>query len=224
MFNRDPQWQGDYIQAGITHIQMNIANFSNQTVPIRVAFQEFKIFCWASDAIEIPPGGSWGSYEFSIAEDDMVEIFSFENYQADFSDIGEILILAAEQPGCSGDNIDVTIGYDDIEAVGETVFADSDEDSVTDNVDNCTLVSNPDQEDADGDGHGNLCDADVDQSCGPVNFADLQLLADGFFTENPILDLDSSGGPINFADLQIMAELFFQAPGPSAAGALCNSQ
>ena len=84
------------------------------------------------------------------------------------------------------------------------------------------MVSNPGQEDADEDGHGNICDADFNQSCGSVNFGDLAIMKAGFFTPNALLDLDSSGGVINFADLAIMKALIFLPPGPSAPGALCN--
>ena len=34
--------------------------------------------------------------------------------------------------------------------------ADTDSDGVDDALDNCTAVANPGQEDADGDGHGNI--------------------------------------------------------------------
>ena len=38
------------------------------------------------------------------------------------------------------------------------VLPDSDGDGITDDVDNCPTVSNPDQGDIDGDGTGDLCD------------------------------------------------------------------
>ncbi len=41
---------------------------------------------------------------------------------------------------------------------------DTDGDGVQDPQDNCTLVSNPAQLDADGDGYGNICDADINNS------------------------------------------------------------
>ena len=48
---------------------------------------------------------------------------------------------------------------------------DSDGDGVTDDVDNCTAVPNAAQTDTDGDGHGNICDADFDNNC-VSNFSD----------------------------------------------------
>jgi hypothetical protein len=89
---------------------------------------------------------------------------------------------------------------------------DADEDGVTDSADNCLLVDNPAQTDADGDGIGNVCDADLDQSCN-VNFLDLALLKAAFFSNNANADLTGpSGQPdgiVNFFDLGRMKELFF---------------
>jgi len=45
---------------------------------------------------------------------------------------------------------------------GRTIFPDSDEDCVCDAADNCPLVSNPNQWDADMDGIGDACEEPVD--------------------------------------------------------------
>ena len=64
-----------------------------------------------------------------------------------------------------------------ITGIGAThaVPVDTDGDGVVDTVDNCIDVYNTDQEDTDGDGHGNICDGDFDQSC-LTNFSDLSAL------------------------------------------------
>ncbi|MDH3646919.1 MAG: thrombospondin type 3 repeat-containing protein [Gammaproteobacteria bacterium] len=112
---------------------------------------------------------------------------------------------------------------DDNDGIGDVCDAcsgaDADEDGIPDACDNCTLVFNPDQYDSDADGFGNSCDADLNND-NFVNFADLSLLANAFFTSpaipgwNPDADFDNSG-IINFADLQMMATGFFLPPGPS---------
>ena len=53
------------------------------------------------------------------------------------------------------------------------VPADTDNDGVFDSADNCIDVANPGQQDTDFDGHGNICDGDFDNTCGPVDFTDL---------------------------------------------------
>ena len=104
--------------------------------------------------------------------------------------------------------------------------SDQDDDGVLDENDNCTNASNADQNDADFDGYGNACDADLNND-NIVNFGDLGLLKSVFFsTVDPFDDefslearSDLNGdGVVNFADLGILKSMFFQEPGPSCCG------
>ncbi|MEM9056120.1 MAG: DUF4215 domain-containing protein [Pseudomonadota bacterium] len=109
--------------------------------------------------------------------------------------------------------------------------ADSDSDGVTDDADNCTNAANPLQVDSNGDGIGNVCDADIAGPGGAgsddcqVNFFDLGQMKAVFFTTDADADLVGPGnsepdGQVNFFDLGRMKEAFFGQPGPSATG--CN--
>lgn len=102
-----------------------------------------------------------------------------------------------------------------------SLVGDSDGDGVLNNADNCTNVANANQVDTNGDGHGNRCDADLNQDC-IVNAIDLGLFRLRFFTPDPDADLDGSGS-VNAIDLGILKQLFFDVPGPSAGGA-CTPQ
>lgn len=93
--------------------------------------------------------------------------------------------------------------------------ADGDGDGIADAIDNCTAVANAGQLDADTDGYGNLCDADLDNSGGTVNFADLALFRAAFGGTDPVADFNGNGA-VNFADLALFRALFGKAPGPSA--------
>jgi hypothetical protein len=97
---------------------------------------------------------------------------------------------------------------------------DSDSDGVGDSVDNCTDTANPDQRDTDGDGHGNMCDADLNNDC-IVNAIDLGFFRSVFFTPDPDADFNGDG-VVNAIDLGTLKRLFFAPTGPSAPGALCN--
>ncbi|MFK8031393.1 MAG: dockerin type I domain-containing protein [Gammaproteobacteria bacterium] len=91
--------------------------------------------------------------------------------------------------------------------------------------DNCINVPNGPLEtddggniqlDSDGDGHGNSCDGDFDNS-GVVNFLDIAEWSDNFLTGNAVYDLNGDGA-VNFIDLSRLSRMFLMPPGPS-----CNS-
>lgn len=98
---------------------------------------------------------------------------------------------------------------------------DSDNDDVGDDVDNCTLVANAGQVDANADGFGNACDADLSNDC-IVNVVDLGLLRNAFFSSDAEADLNSDG-VVNVVDLGLMRTAFFDAPGPSAVASCPGS-
>jgi glucose/arabinose dehydrogenase len=92
-------------------------------------------------------------------------------------------------------------------------LVDTDGDGVPDQQDNCTLVSNADQRDTNGDLYGNLCDPDLNDDR-IVNFGDIGLLKQAFFTSNANADFDGSGR-VNFTDLGIAKAMMFEYVGPS---------
>ncbi len=97
--------------------------------------------------------------------------------------------------------------------------ADGDGDGVDDGVDNCLDVANPDQIDSDGDGCGNACDADYDQS-GMVDADDFQHFrsvmgrkaGDANFDSNADHDDD---GRIGNTDFVFFRGSMNREPGPS---------
>lgn len=97
-------------------------------------------------------------------------------------------------------------------------FPDTDNDTVTDNLDNCQLVANTNQRDTNNDGYGNICDPDLNND-GVINFVDLGIMRSVFFTNDPDADLNGDG-TVNFVDLGMMKAMFFGAPGPSGLAGL----
>lgn len=89
---------------------------------------------------------------------------------------------------------------------------DRDNDGFADNVDNCKSTSNPVQLDADGDGFGNICDADLNND-GFVNALDLGIFQKAFGTQvgqanfNPGADLNGDGR-VNAIDLGLFKARF----------------
>ena len=90
---------------------------------------------------------------------------------------------------------------------------DTDGDGFPDDQDNAIYVSNPDQLDADGDGYGNIVDADLNQDL-VVDFFDLSMF-DGVFGSSDAQADFNGDGSVDFFDLSILDGLFGQAPGPS---------
>jgi formylglycine-generating enzyme required for sulfatase activity len=85
--------------------------------------------------------------------------------------------------------------------------SDTDADGVCDEVDNCPTVANPDQADCDGDGLGDVCDADRDGDGVPN---DLDVCPDSPFCESmpngsPRLDLNGDC-EVNGLDIQLIVQ------------------
>jgi hypothetical protein len=98
-------------------------------------------------------------------------------------------------------------------------------DGVTDDLDNCTLVPNPSQLDADGDGYGNACDADLNNS-GTVTAADFAIMRSVLgqsASASPTAaaaDLNGSG-TVTAADFAILRSYLGKPPGPSGLHPNC---
>ena len=98
-------------------------------------------------------------------------------------------------------------------------LAETDGDGIIDVSDNCRLTANPLQQDANADGYGNICDADINNS-GTVTTADFGLLrsvlgqAAGFNATAAASDMNSSG-TVTTADFGLLRARLGTAPGPS---------
>ena len=100
--------------------------------------------------------------------------------------------------------------------------ADTDLDAVPDSQDNCINVANGPakrdagsnvQRDSNGDGYGNLCDADLNND-GITNSLDLGLFKLAFMGSDANSDLNGDG-IVNSLDLGLVKNLFMLPPGPS---------
>jgi len=99
--------------------------------------------------------------------------------------------------------------------------ADLDGDGIPDASDNCTEIPNPDQRDTNGDGYGNLCDADVNgdgrvtTSWGGPPYGDVELIQitidrGGYEADH---DLDGDGA-VDITDVAWASSVVFLPPGP----------
>ena len=165
-------------------------------------------------------GGGWQLVSIPLAD-------FFDDNSFLFGGNGELDLVSPARGG-NGELINIVfavIGNSGSDATFRTDYwaftsgsPDSDGDGVADDVDNCTLVANPDQRDTNGDNIGNACDADLNNDC-VINPIDLGIMKSVFFGSDPDADLNGDGA-VNFVDLGMMKSTFFNPPGPSAAG--CN--
>jgi hypothetical protein len=95
------------------------------------------------------------------------------------------------------------------------VETDRDGDGIPDSRDNCIAVRNADQRDSDGDGYGDVCDADANND-GIVNSIDLAIVRDGFGKPTPSRADLNGDGSVNALDLAQVRRFFGSRPGPSA--------
>ncbi len=174
------------------------------------------------------PDSWWHGYDTDLGDALGPRYFWNDLIRRDF-DCGIVLLNRPDWPSISvnlgetmtkinGQSVgSVTLSGDQAVILSRSCSApDLDGDGVFDDNDNCLGVANPDQNDSDGDGHGNLCDADFDNNC-QVNFADLAYLRAVFLEDDPHADL-TGDGVVNFADLAQLSALFLDPPGPSASG------
>ena len=89
----------------------------------------------------------------------------------------------------------------------------ADADNTLDYRDNCLLATNPNQRDTNGDGFGNICDADLDND-GQVSMSDFSLFRSAFGTASPDADFNGDGS-VNMSDYSSFRSAFGSAPGPS---------
>ncbi|MEZ5541596.1 MAG: Ig-like domain-containing protein [Pseudomonadota bacterium] len=103
--------------------------------------------------------------------------------------------------------------------LAQAVPGDADNDGVPDAQDNCINTPNGaatpsiNQLDSNGDGYGNACDADLDQS-GFVDAVDLALFRSKYRTTDPDADLNGSG-LVDAVDLALFRSLYRKDVGPS---------
>lgn len=118
---------------------------------------------------------------------------------------------------------DLTIGAPDAFATGAAFVlygrADSDADGIADRLDNCIDVPNGDQRDTNGDGYGNVCDADLDNDC-VVLAQDWFIMRGVLGTDDEDADLDGDG-IVDTRDALSLFQRRLQPPGPSGVSDTC---
>ncbi|NNF15490.1 MAG: hypothetical protein HKN70_02030, partial [Gammaproteobacteria bacterium] len=95
----------------------------------------------------------------------------------------------------------------------DVATSDSDNDGISDELDNCAYTANPEQVDADMDGFGNMCDGDFNQDM-IINFRDVVMMMGAFGTADAAIDINTDG-VVGHEDIEIFKTMWLSEPGPS---------
>lgn len=117
------QWLGDYVNQGITTIEMDLNNFSQTDLSIRIAFKESDgagAPGYVSQAFNLQAVPVWGHFVFSITAATMIPINNPAPFNTFFSgNFVEMRIINSVNPNLNGDSVVAELGIDNIHAVPE---------------------------------------------------------------------------------------------------------
>ena len=120
-FNQD-QWAGDYLAAGVTAVQVDMANFGATDLEMRALL----LFGAGGDftstvSLNVPADGVWRTYTFSLSAADLTGVSGGgEDYAASMASVGRLLLR--HQPGAPGgigeaEPVVGVLGLDNITAI-----------------------------------------------------------------------------------------------------------
>jgi hypothetical protein len=123
VFNRT-QWLGNYIAAGVNEIDLDLNNFSNVTLSIRLAFKSDTVNgvpgYVTTNAFSLAPNSGWQHAVFSITPATMTAVNGPSPFAMFFSAPAEFRIINASSTGdLNGDFVVGQLGIDNIVAVPE---------------------------------------------------------------------------------------------------------
>jgi len=121
MFNT-AQWSGNYVTAGITQINADMANFGSGALSMRVAIQGSGTRYGSTVAVNLPVGtGQWQQANFGLTSGDLSLISGSQPLSIVLTNVDTLRILSnASGPDWNGESIAATLGVDNIIAVPES--------------------------------------------------------------------------------------------------------
>ena len=120
--HNDAQWLGDYTTAGVDEITAELMNLGSLAIPIRAVIRESdggsSTPGYASAPFTLPADGQWHLATFSLTTG-MSGFNSPQSLATDLANVEDFRILSSVNPSGIGDEINASIGIDDVTAVPE---------------------------------------------------------------------------------------------------------
>jgi hypothetical protein len=112
------QWIGDYITAGVTSVSMNIKNFGETTLNMRIVLEGPGGNFWSVNPLVVAASSDWQLISFSVQA---ANLTGGTNVNSTLSGVTEVRILHSAAGGAKGEAVVAQIGLDNITAVSQPV-------------------------------------------------------------------------------------------------------
>lgn len=112
-------WGGDYLAAGITAAQVDIANFGSTPMHFRAVLHGQDTTRYTSIVgQDVPADGVWRTYTFSLAQADLVRVFEFDSFDDVITNVARLMFRHdSTTPSAGGSSIQALAGFDNIRTI-----------------------------------------------------------------------------------------------------------
>ncbi len=123
IYNSESQWNGNFVDAGVTSVLADIRNPGGTNLNLRLAFSDGGLpnGTWfaSSNAVVVAAGSDWTPVEFSIGESDLQQVNGTKSYTEILGNVQQMRVLSSTSPNFRGDVMAGTLEIDNITAVPE---------------------------------------------------------------------------------------------------------
>jgi hypothetical protein len=116
MFNQTSDWTGNYLNAGVAKISMDVRNSDATEVHLRISFNGDGGGISSDSVFTIPADNIWRLIEFAIDPAHFITLNIGGDAALTLSAVNEFRILSNPQPELNGEAIAATIDIDNIRA------------------------------------------------------------------------------------------------------------
>jgi len=128
----DGRWRGNYLAAGVSALSLDAANFSGQSLKLRIAFGdtgapfgESGTWWVATVAVVLPPQSGWQAILWSLDESSFTRVQGTAAFSEVMQDVAALRILHGDTISPMGTNITGGMGIDNVRAIPEPTMPGS---------------------------------------------------------------------------------------------------